>query len=279
MQKVCLVSNTASGSYSAEALDALADALRDAGFDIRKTVCFPGEDLPTADDLTGWGIDVLAIYTGDGTLNSCVTGLYGWDGQVLVLPGGTMNLLSHRLHGEASAIEIVEKVAAGTAQTLRRKVVRSRHGDALVGFSAGPATAWYTVREAMREADIQEMIDEASEAFSKTMTDETMVCISDPPIGDDSGYPLIEIVPETEGLRLVAYNPKSLGDYIEQGWKMIIRKFREGPHEVLGHFDRIVLRDASGLPIELSIDGEPRTGEPVEDVEVAEAEVDLLATA
>ena len=278
VKRVCLVSNTASGSYSADALDNLAGSIRNSGLELCKTICFPGDDLPTVGDLRSSDIDIVAIFTGDGTINSCVTGLYGWEGSVLVLPGGTMNLLSHKLHGEAGADEIVARVAAGKARALRRNVARSKHGDALVGFSAGPATAWYTVREAMREADIQQMIDEAGEALSKTMAEETMLCIREPTVGDPKGYPLVEIVPDNAGLRLVAYNPHTLGDYVEQGWKMLIRRFREGPHEVLGHFRRLTLADASGNPLEFSIDGEPSTGQACEEVTLAQAEVDLLAT-
>ena len=278
-QTVCLVANTASGSYSPEAVDDLATAFRGAGFDLCRSICFPDEDLPTTETLAGSNIDILAIFTGDGTVNSCVTGLYGWKGKVLVLPGGTMNLLSHQLHGEAEPADIVAQVASGAARVVRRNVARSAHGDALVGLSAGPATSWYTVREAMREADIQQMVDEAGEAYAKTVGDEAQLCIREPDVGDREGYPLVEICPCDAGLRLVAYNPKTLGDYIAQGWKMLIRRFREGPHETLGTFDRLVLAGATGAPIELSIDGEPTLGEPVEEVVLAEADVDLLATA
>lgn len=277
-KRICLVSNTASGSYSATTLDALSEAIRLSGFELCGSVCFPDEDLPTLQSLRREQVDILAIFTGDGTVNSCVTRLYGWEGSVLVLPGGTMNLLSCELHGEAEAEEIVARVAAGEVRTLRRNVVRSAHGDALVGYSAGPATAWYTVREAMREADIQQMIDEAGEALAKTIGQESMICLREPNVGEPDGYPLVEIVPTSRGLRLDAYNPHTLGEYIEQGWKMLLRRFREGPHDVLGHFDGVVLADVSGGPIELSIDGERAMGEPIERVWLAQAEVDLLAT-
>ena len=50
-------------------------------------------------ELDAAGIKRLAIFTGDGSLNAAITNLYGWGGKILVLPGGTMNLLCKRLNG------------------------------------------------------------------------------------------------------------------------------------------------------------------------------------
>lgn len=278
-RKFWLLTNTASGSYSEQAVDDVADAIRAAGFDLDRMICFPdADDLPTRDELDAAGVDVLAVFTGDGTVNSCVTQLYGWGGAVLILPGGTMNLLSHRLHGDAEADEIIKRIATGNGRKQRRHVVRSFHGDALVGFSSGPATTWYDVREAMRDVDMHAVVDTAGEALHETMQ-EPYVRLSKPELGRREGYPLIEVVPDEKGLRVVAYNAQTLGDYLKQGWAMLLRRFRDGPHEVLGYPEQMVLENTGGNPLKLSIDGEPTDGFPQEELSLARTEVDLLATA
>src|SRR5688572_11847913 len=83
------------------ASDALHGCCGEHGFEVARLVRFPDEPLPSPAGLAGAGVDCVAVYAGDGTVNTLVTGLYGWDGAVLVLPGGTMNLLAKRLHGDA----------------------------------------------------------------------------------------------------------------------------------------------------------------------------------
>ena len=277
-RKIWLLSNTASGSYSESAVDDLSENIRQGGFDLDRTVCFPTDELPGKAELDDAGVDILAIFTGDGTINSTTTSLYGWKGAVLPLPGGTMNLLSKKLHGDVSEAEIIERVSGGDFRKVRMPIVRSGHGDALVGFMGGPATSWYNVREAMRDIDIAKMLEEASEAMRETMQD-PQICIAHPDIGSKEGYPLVEVVPTEQGLEVIAYNPQSLGDYLRQGWVTLLRQFREGPHDNLGTFNRLTMQDVANSPLFLSIDGEPLTGEASEELVLATAEVDLLATA
>lgn len=272
-----LVANPASGSNTPAAIEALESCCGEHGFDLRRRVAFPDEPLPDAAALDGAGIDTLAIYAGDGTVNAAVTGLYGWKGAILVLPGGTMNLLAKRLHGDSPTEEIVARVGAGAARRVRPKVARTAHGDALAGLLSGPGTAWYAVREAMRDADIAGMAGSAGEAFAETTSGAMLRCV-DPRLGRDEGYPLLEITPGQWGMQLDAYYAENAGDFLLQGWALLRRQFREGPHDRLGLIDRVEVADCGGERIGLLIDGEPAEGGPREEFTVAACEVDLLAT-
>jgi hypothetical protein len=276
-RNIWLVCNAASGSNTPAALEALHNCCGENGFTVAKVVRFPDDPLPTPADLDAAGIERVVVYAGDGTVNACVTGLYGWSGAVLVLPGGTMNLLARRLHGDATVERILAGVAAGGSRRVRPLVARCRHGDALAGLLAGPGTAWYAVREAMREANVAGMIGGASQAIAET-TGGAMLHCRKPDLGRDAGYPLIEITPGEWGMQFNGYFAESAGDYFSQGWALLRRRFRDGPHDRLGLLDNATLGGDEGAAIGLLIDGEPAEGGLSEEIEVAPCEVDLIAT-
>jgi hypothetical protein len=188
-----------------------------------------------------------------------------------------MNLLAHRLHGLATTEQIVGATSTGGSRKVRPLVARTAHGDALAGLLAGPGTAWYSVREAMREADVAGIVAGASEALAET-TGGSMLHCREPDLGRAEGYPLIELTPGEWGLQLDGYHAESTAEYVKQGWAMLRRRFREGPHDRLGVVERLTLADHERRSIGLLIDGEPADGGPVEEIGVARCEVDLIAT-
>lgn len=276
-QPIWLVVNERSGSNSPAAVEALLDCCGQHGFDVTRTVRFPDEELPDRAALDAAGTDLLAIYTGDGTLNAAITRLYGWGGRILVLDGGTMNLLYHRLHGDAPREEVILRAANGAARAVRPLVARTAHGDALAGLLAGPGTAWYAVREAMRDGDVAALAESAGEALAETTSGNMLRC-GDPALGSAEGYPLIEVTPGEWGLQIDAYHAENTGEYLKQTWALLRRQFREGPHDRLGLLDRVRVQDTAGGPIALLLDGEPAEGGASEEFCVAACEVDLLAT-
>ncbi|UVI40010.1 diacylglycerol kinase family protein [Qipengyuania spongiae] len=269
--------NSASGSNTPEALDSLSNCLSQHSLEVERTIRFPDDDLPTPSDLDSAGVQLLVIYTGDGTLNAAIAALDGWGGAVLVLPGGTMNLLSKRLHGDRENEEIIETVAGGGGRRVRPIMACCEAGTALAGLLVGPGTRWGSVREAMREFDIAGMASGAAEAMAE-MTGDAMVCAADPALGSQEGYPLIEMTPGEHGIQLDAFYADTPGDFAAQGWAILRRSFREGPHKRLGVVEQITIESADGSPLELLIDGEPEKLGPSGVFTMAACGVDLLAT-
>jgi hypothetical protein len=218
------------------------------------------------------------VFAGDGTINSLIGALAGWSGAVLVLPGGTMNLLYHRLHGERTLDEVVAAVARGEAVLRRPGVIRCPSGNAYAGLLAGPGTSWGRVREAMREAAVVELAESAVAAIDETLTGEMIRC-DDPALGRREGYPLLCLEPGDEAIEVVAYRAETAGEHLEQAWALIRRNFREGPHELLGTARKVRLVSTRGNPFGLLIDGEQAEASPQVDFVLAAAEVDLVATA
>lgn len=274
---IWLVNNASSGSNDDAALAALKACCGAHGFHVARRTVFPEQPLPKPAVLERAGIDLVAVFAGDGTINAAVAGLAGWNGAVLVLPGGTMNLLYHRLHGERTLEETVAAVARGAATRRRPSVIRSPYGDAFAGMLAGPGTSWGRVREAMREANVVELAAGTIEAIEETLTGELIACTS-PRLGRPEGYPLLSLTPRDDTIAIEAYHAETPGEYLEQAWALLKRNFREGPHDVLGHARAVRLASTEGNPFGLLVDGEQTHAAPEVEFALAACEVDLLAT-
>ena len=272
-----LVVNRGSGSNSPDAVESLAACFAEHGIAIERRICFPEDSLPTADALDAAGIGLLAIYTGDGTINTTLRQLGDWSGTVLVLPGGTMNLLSGRLHGDSDNAEIIRLVAAGGGEPRRVATLRCEAGVAFADCLAGPGTQWAEVREAMREGDVLAMASGAAEAVAESLN-APGVRAAEPALGLREGYPLIELTPDDHGLGIKGYHAEGMGELAQHGWALLKRQFRDGPHDDLGTAREIVLESRDGSPLSLLLDGEAASAGAQVRFTVASSACDLLAT-
>lgn len=272
-----LVTNAASGSNAAEAVEAIEAHCGEHGLDLVRHSRFPDQDLPDPATLDAEAIHMVVVFAGDGTINALLSRLRGWGGAVLVLPGGTMNLLYHRLHGQRTPEQVIAAVAGGKARRCRPGIIRCSLGDGYAGILAGPGTSWGEVREALREADVAEVASSAVNALEQTLTGEWIAC-TEPRLGRPEGYPLINLTPRGDAIDIEAYHAESPDEYLEQAWALIRREFREGPHELLGRAPRVRLTGVGGSPFGLLVDGErvPSTSEA--EFRLAPCEVDLIAT-
>lgn len=273
-----LVTNAASGSNAAEAVEALETCCGENRLVLAHRSRFPEEDLPDPETLDAAGVGLVAVFAGDGTVNATLTRLRGWSGAVLVLPGGTMNLLYHRLHGERTAEETVAAMARGAARRVRPGIIRCSYGDGYAGVLAGPGTSWGEVREALREADVQEVAARAVRAIEDTLAGEWIAC-AEPPLGRPEGYPLINLTPRGDAIDIEAYHAESPGEYLEQAWALVRHQFRDGPHELLGRVPSVRLAGAGSHAFGILIDGERAPSTAEAEFRLVPCEVDLIATA
>lgn len=274
---IWLACNEGSGSNDDAALEKLEAAFEKAEAKLHRRIRFPSDAAPSVRVLGDEAVDFLVIFAGDGTISALVAGLYGWQGSILVLPGGTMNLLSKRLHGDTDAAEIIARVASGQARRVRPAVIRCAGHDGLAGAVAGPATAWNGVREAMREASVGGFISAAAEAIGESRSGPMVAC-REPATGRVEGYAAIALEPHEAGITLKGYYADSLLDYLAQTVALARRDFREGPHDELGTHARVRLANVAGASLGLLVDGEPIETGVEQTFERAHCEVDLLAT-
>ena len=272
-----LVANSASGSNDDNALASLVEWLHAAGHPPARVIDCSSEDLPTRAALEQGGVGTLAVFTGDGTVGALLPPLEGWSGQVLVLPGGTTNLLAKMLHDPCETVAIIAAYGAGQARAVQRPCVRWSGQTALCEVLAGPGAKWGDVREGLRERDLVAIASTALDA-AKDSAGGAMVQISDPALGHDEGYAGVRIVPGDSGLKVSGYRAGGLGDYFKHGLALLQRDFRDGPHDRLGAHPQLLCRAADGSPIELMIDGERASGRSEERFSLATLALDLLAT-
>lgn len=267
--------NAASGSNDDAAIAAVAQAFAAVGAEPLRVVDVVRAGLPARGDLAQAAVSRLAVFAGDGTTNAVVTALEGWEGQILVLPGGTANLLSRALHGERDAAAIVHDLPR--LRALRRPCIRTSQGAALIEVLAGPGATWSDVREGLREGDLPG-VAASSLAALRQSTAGPMVAIAEPQLGRAEGYSGVRLEPADGGMLVEGYGADTIADYLRQGLALLRRDFRQGPHEELGAAGEVVCRAHGDAPIELMIDGERRTGASEERFSLAELAVDLLAS-
>ncbi|MBC2664567.1 diacylglycerol kinase [Novosphingobium flavum] len=269
-----LVVNRASGSFSPELVEAVQAALAGAGRPPARVVeAQEGKVSPGL--LDSAGVDTLVVMAGDGTVNGVATALEGWGGALLVLPGGTANLLARALHGEEDAPAIAARIAGMRRQ--RRPCIRWSGGTALVEVLAGPGAEWSEVREGLREGAIAPIAEKAAKAIRES-TSGAMVALVDPPLGNPAGYRGLRLGLSGEAMAVEGYGAETLADYFKQGLALLRRNFREGPHDDLGTHGAVLCRSLGREGLALMVDGEKREGGRQERFSLAPFALDLLVT-
>lgn len=267
--------NSASGSNTDAAVRDLLAAFAAAEAPPGHVIDVPRDGCPSPAHLADAGVGRIAVFAGDGTVNAVVTGLEGWTGEILVLPGGTANLLARALHGECDTIEIVRGLPRLSA--VRRSCIRTGQGTALIEVLAGPGATWSDVREDLREGDLPG-VAVSSLAAIRQSTAGPMVHIADPALGRAEGYSGVRLEVAGAGMFVEGYGADTVADYLLQGLALLRRDYRQGPHDDLGAVSALTCRSLGPEPIELMIDGERRTGSAEERFSLAELAVDLLAS-
>jgi Diacylglycerol kinase catalytic domain len=256
VKRTLLITNANSGSAGAVEDGVVVSALQSAGLEICERLTLPEDDLPTRANVESGAFKVVAILSGDGTISSLCDNLSGWDGEILVLPGGTMNLLSRRLHGELALAELLDAVAASEMAASPIPIICFGEREILTGLTVGPSTSWGEVREGIRQGDVTALADAVPAAWSDTLAD-TGVWVKG---FDRTAYSGIFIEPnDAEMLSVVAFRANNVGDMIGHGIAWLRRDFREGPKDDLGEMAEVtVVGDDADTG--LLIDGELEEG-------------------
>lgn len=252
-----LIVNSASGSYSEQAVaDVRATLGNGDGASVRTFDC-RSDDLPGRAELERAGIGLLAIFAGDGTISRHLVRLEaeGWKGQVLPLPGGTQNLLATAMFGSLSATEIAAMSADGQLVETHRHCLRCDGHTALAEVLCGPGARWADVREDMREREMGEAAAKSLD-ITREAASGALVRLIEPARGREEGYPGIHFALPGGAITIRGYRMENLGDWVRQGWAMATRDFREGPFDELGTADHARVAAVEGGAVDLMIDGE-----------------------
>jgi hypothetical protein len=181
------------------------------------------------------------------------------------------------MHGDATADEIVARIGRGAARVVRITAIRCAAGQALVDLLVGPGPSWNNVREALREGNFVAAVGQTGEAVNATTGGSGVRC-ADPALGAREGYPLVKLMPTHRGIQVDAYYANNLAEFLAQGWALLRRDFRSGPHDRLGLIERLTMDKADNSPVDVLLDGEPAQLAARAEFTLAECAIDLLAT-
>lgn len=245
-----LVCNLRSGSSDEALVARLTETCRAAGAPLVRTAVLPDDALPSAAILRDDGVDLLLVLSGDGTVNTAAGQLETWDGAMLPLPGGTLNLFHKTLHGDRGPEDILQDALDGKARSVHPPTILCDAGRAYIGVIAGPTTAWAEVREQLRSLSLTGLAETIPDAIDATLHGDG-VSIR----GSDQMFQAINLTPRSDGIHAEGIVTDSAGAILRHGIAWLGGDFREGPSVDLSERRSVVI-DGSGT-IGLLLDGEP----------------------
>ncbi|MXO86877.1 diacylglycerol kinase [Altererythrobacter aurantiacus] len=267
--------NETSGSHQEELIAELRTMLGEGNADAVNVIDCKADGQPSRGDLERAGVDHFVVHGGDGSLNYATRELEGWGGALLALPGGTANLLCHRLYDECDSRDIVQRYMNGQFEPCRIRCVR---GSSVFGLSevlAGPGAKWADVREDLRDNDFTDAASEAAEAIAESWGG-PKILLRDPACGKEDGYAGVRLSPMPSGIRIQGYTADTVGDFLGQGLAILKHNFRDGPHDDLEPVAAITCASEDDSPIPLMVDGERFEGKSRERFSLATLDLDLL---
>lgn len=250
MSETWLIFNPRSKGCGPELVAEVEQLFHDAGQPIGRKLEVGVDDLPDSAIVRSAGVASIIVMSGDGTINAVARSLSGWEGTLIVLPGGTMNLLAHALHGDAPVVDVARAALNGPGASTRVPIIRCGDETAFAGIIVGPSSAWADVREDLRNLDLRAIAPDAVQAVQATFN-EPGVRVA----GNDTTYPAIYLEPRGQGLGAFGVQAESGRDLLAHGWAWLRGDFREGPSQDLNVGARVTLA-SDGDSFDMLVDGE-----------------------
>lgn len=250
MAGIWIITNSGSASTNEDAIADLHRCFDDHGINRLRTIDLADGDLPDVGLLKDEAPDFIASFGGDGTAVA-LADRYGVDGAppILVLPGGTMNLLSGRLHGDVTVEDIIA-AALDQPRIVNLPQVEGPGFFALTGIVAGSTARWGDVREELRQGDLGGILRAAGDALDATLQPGAMQIE-----GVEGHHSALFIHATLNDLRTDAIMAENLGDVARHGIAWLKRDFLGGPTEPVAQGAELQLSGPE-RHIDLLIDGE-----------------------
>lgn len=208
-------------------------------------------------DLVAAGAEAIAVWGGDGTICAVLQTANGTL-PVLVLPGGTMNLLPKRLHdGELDWKKVVHSVMANPQPSwISAGEVDGRRFYVAALF--GQLTHLGASREAVREGSILEAVSILTDRDALDIETNIQIEVDQPDKKRDFPATAAAVIPAEEGgLEIAVIAPDSRLDLAASAMDALVRGWREGAHFHADGVSAIRMHHIHGQPIPSTIDGEP----------------------
>ena len=256
MKRLWFVTNPHSGSTDANKADALERQFAKLGLVLAGRTDFPSDKLPTPRELDNTQVDTAVLFAGDGTINAAVCALAEWKGAILILPGGTMNMLAKMLHGDRDPAAIVE-AAVGRGPLVALPFVEAGAHRGLVGLILGPAANWFRPREMVRTGRLGRLLPTMRTAWRRTFgRGITLVGAPGFPAQVQGAY----VRAVGDYLHVAAFNARDFRTIADLGWSWLAGDWLQS-HAVT-EIRAQTLNVAQQRPVLALFDGEPTTLRP-----------------
>jgi diacylglycerol kinase family enzyme len=282
---VIAVLNPLAGSVPSDARNRLRRKLVELGHTVADIVDFDPEwSRQQLETLGARSHDLFIIWGGDGTHRTALNVLGRHREKLLLLPGGTKNLLSRSLHGPKKWDAIVE---AATLSPTLRSLPAGRLQDELFfcALLVGSPALFAEVREDLRIGDLAEAMND----FSAGMAAAADLCLSgfsaDGQRADEIALPrsnvigaLVGPLSTSGGMEVAAVPYSREATRLSMLWATIQSSWRDVPGVELRKATSLVVT-ADGRNLPAIADGEPiKAGERLE-VTFVENAATCMATA
>jgi diacylglycerol kinase family enzyme len=248
MRRLWFITNPASGSAGGAKAEAIEAVFAERGLVLVGRTHFPEEPLPKNAALDAAEVDTVVLFAGDGTINAAACSLAEWDGAILILPGGTMNLLAKTLHGVANPAAIVHAAHAAERRIALPYIEAGPH-RAFVGLIIGPAASWATARELVRRRALAGLGRVAAHAWRKTFGRGVWLQ------GAGIDAQAVFVRPADGLLDIAAVDARDLRSIATLGWEWLTGDWVAA--EAVTQVQTRSLRIAGTKPIDALFDGEP----------------------
>lgn len=262
MKTIALV-NPAAGGVDSDGLERMRAALESAGVRDADVVA-----LDTADsdsqlaELAAKDPDMFVIWGGDGTLRAAMSTLGERTKNLLLLPGGTMNMLTKAIHGDMAWDAILARVIAEP----RRRTIPAGEANGHLFYCAMIAGAPVRLAEAREAVRRGELVKAASEAKSALESMESLHMEAK----FRNGYDLGGKLPQTSmiaalvgplsrggGMEIAALSDLSAAGAMGLVWSSLVSDWRTAENVQIVEAQSLEINAEDGEDIPILIDGEP----------------------
>jgi YegS/Rv2252/BmrU family lipid kinase len=138
MRRVLLITNPVAARTRSRTVPRIEQVFRDAGWEIDvRTTTAHGDALVFAQEGVANGVDVVAVFGGDGTTMQAATALVGTNVALGLIPGGTGNLLAANLGLPMNPVRAARAIVAGEARPIDLGRLENSAGVQYFAVAAG----------------------------------------------------------------------------------------------------------------------------------------------
>ena len=278
MRTIALI-NSRAGSVGLDGPQRMRSALGGVGLDRAEIVEF---DHRRADEqlrkIQEEAPDLVIVWGGDGTHRSVLDTLGRHSSQILLLPGGTMNLLTKWLHDGRAWEHVLWSVLGSPTP----RILPAGRVDDMLFFCAmiaGVPAQLATAREDVRRGDLGRAIHDTGTALSGVHTLHLAATYGKDPGHPEGHFPTGNVVGALVGplarsgrMDVAWHSLESAWSALEFAWTSFASDWRDRPGMSIRAADSLLVENVDGLDIPTMIDGEqipPRASLSISFVEEA----------